>query len=155
MVQDLTMVARLFPQSAYYAVAVSAQNEWQYVLRTLPGAGAHMGPVESALRDFLSTLLDVQVNETVGQELRQLLACKPKMGGLGIMDPTILAAFAFETSKECCDHLTAALRNCVDVDIEQSFSERGQLDEARLFTHLAHRRRHWTCVIAFDMSARL
>ena len=56
-------IARQSPQTAYYGVVVSLQNEWQHICRTVPGAGTYMEPVEDALSSLISTLLDATLDD--------------------------------------------------------------------------------------------
>ena len=48
-VKTLARVALRYPQAAYAGLCMSLQAEWQYILRTVPGSGALMGPVENAI----------------------------------------------------------------------------------------------------------
>jgi len=76
-------IAKRYPQTAYYGLAISLQNEWQHVCRTVPTAGAFLDPLEKALSSFLSTMLDAPLDE----ELRTLLGHKVKQAGMGISKP--------------------------------------------------------------------
>ena len=52
-VRVLAKIARRHPQSSYAELVISLQSEWQYLQRTVPGAGTLMGPIEEALREKL------------------------------------------------------------------------------------------------------
>ena len=113
---EINVSGRSYPQSAYYGMSVSLQNEWQHVCRIVPGAGLALGPVEEALKSFLSTLLDVGLDAR--GNLRELLGHRVSNAGAGIGDPTKYAAKCLETSEECVSYLTTSLRlgNEIDVD---------------------------------------
>ena len=116
-VKILENIAKRYPQTAYYGLAVSLQNEWQHICRTVPHVGELMGPLEEALCSFLSTLLDVQLGED--GELRRLLSHKVKQAGMGILIPTESAEVAFATSTAASEMLVNALRQGLDLDIEE------------------------------------
>ena len=116
-VKILENIAKRYPQTAYYGLAVSLQNEWQHICRTVPHVGEFMGPLEEALCSFLSTLLDVPLGED-GQ-LRRLLSHKVKQAGMGILIPTESAEVAFATSTAASEMLVNALRQGLDLDIEE------------------------------------
>eukprot|EP00957_Ditylum_brightwellii_P093120 7089446-Ditylum_brightwellii.AAC.1 len=64
---------------------MSLQSKWQYLQRTVPGVGKHMGEIEQALSmEFLPALFGGPVDAN----LREVLMHSVKRGGLGIMDPT-------------------------------------------------------------------
>eukprot|EP00957_Ditylum_brightwellii_P056004 4244159-Ditylum_brightwellii.AAC.1 len=85
---------------------MSLQAEWQYLQRTVPGVGAHMGPLEEALqKEFLPALF----GESIGDDLRSLLCHSMKWAGLGVPNPTEAAERSHSTSVECCEVLVASL----------------------------------------------
>ena len=116
-VQILEEIAQRYPQTAYYGLAVSLQNEWQHVCRTVPGVGAYMDPLEAALSSFLSTLLDAPFDDD--GRLRTLLGHKVKQAGMGIPNPTAFAAKAYQTSRGACENLIAALKQRLDIDVAE------------------------------------
>ena len=110
-------IARRYPQTAYFGLAVSLQNEWQHVCRTVPGVELLMEPLEAALASFLSTLLDVEMDAR--GDLRTLLGHKVKQAGMGIPKPTVSAKTAFQTSEEASQLLISSLKLRLDVDVVQ------------------------------------
>ena len=101
-----------------------------HVCRTVPGAGAFLGPVETALCSYLSNMLDVPLD--ADGELRKLLGQKVKQGGMGIQNPTTLAEGWLETSLEVSEALISALKSGVDVNVEQhEISVRATRNQAR------------------------
>jgi hypothetical protein len=102
-VNILASVARRFPQTAYAGLTMSLQNEWQYVMRTVPGIAALFDPLEKAIRGrFLPALLEVP---SISAEMRQLMANGVKQAGLGIRNPVESADLFFGTSKDACEEL--------------------------------------------------
>lgn len=74
-----------------------------------------MEPLEQALISFLSTLLDLPVDE----ELRTLLGHKIKQAGLGIPNPTKFAEVAHDISKRTCRQIVSSLRHNYDLNIQE------------------------------------
>jgi hypothetical protein len=116
-VSVLEDIARRYPQTAYFGLAVSLQNEWQHVCRTVPGVELMMEPLEEALSSFLSTLLDVDMD--AAGDLRTLLGHKVKQAGMGIPKPTVSAKTAFKTSEEASQLLISSLKQRLDVDVDR------------------------------------
>lgn len=114
-VDVLADISRKYPQSAYYGLVASLQQEWQHVCRVVPEVGAYFGPVEDALKRFCCTLLDTTLDDQ--GDFRKLLSHKVKQAGLGIMDPTESAAHAFEVSERACTMLANAIRLGIDIDV--------------------------------------
>ena len=79
-IEVLERIGQHYPQSAYYGMSMSLQNEWQRVCPIVPGAGLMLGPVEEALKSFLFTLLEFGRDER--GNLRELLGHRVKMLGL-------------------------------------------------------------------------
>ena len=115
-VKTMEDIARRYPQTAYYGVAASLQNEWQHICRTVQGAGAYLEPLEDALASFLSTLLDAPLDDD--GKLRTLLGHKVKQAGMGIPKPTVSAESVFETSLSACSELIRSLRHRIDIDTD-------------------------------------
>jgi hypothetical protein len=129
-VATLEKISARYPQTAFYGLAVSLQNEWMHVCRTVPGAGAYLGPVETALCSYLSNMLDVPLD--ADGELRKLLGQKVKQGGMGIQNSTTSAEGWLEISLEASEALISALKSGVDVNVEQhETSVRATCNQAR------------------------
>ena len=90
--QDLGGNRPAIPQTAYYGIAGSLQNEWQHVCRTVSGVGAYLDPLEAALSSFLSTLLDTPLDDD--GKLQTLLGHKVKQARIGIPNLTAFTARA-------------------------------------------------------------
>ncbi|KAL3768952.1 hypothetical protein ACHAWO_004062 [Cyclotella atomus] len=106
-VKILASVARRFPQMAYAGLTISLQNEWQYVMRTVPGIAALFDPLEKEIRaNFLPALLEVP---SISAEMRQLMAQGVKQAGLGIRNPVESADLFFGASKDACEELVRSM----------------------------------------------
>ncbi|KAL7502374.1 hypothetical protein ACHAXN_001333, partial [Cyclotella atomus] len=106
-VKILASVARRFPQTAFAGKTISLQNEWQYVMRTVPGIAALFDPLEKEIRcTFLPSLLGVP---SISAEMRQLMANGVKQAGLGIRNPVESADLFFGTSKHACEELVRSM----------------------------------------------
>ena len=86
---------------------MSHQAEWQYLMRTVPGGGEYMVPVEKALADkFLPKML---VMESISGRLREILAILAKRLGLNIPNPTEAVEKIHHTSLACIKRLVDSL----------------------------------------------
>ena len=96
-----------YSQTAYEGLAMSLQEEWQYLLWTVPGVGEYMVPVEEALANkFLPKLLGLQ---SISGRLRKLLYLGAKRAGIGIPNPTEAADESHKTLQACCSRLVEFL----------------------------------------------
>jgi hypothetical protein len=121
-VQSLAQVARRYPQTAYAGLAMSLQQEWQYLQRVVPGCGAAFQPIEDALRDdFIPALLQGDKSETQ----RELTSLAVRHAGLGLPDPTSTAQANFSTSVACAKLLTRSLRAGRNLDATQHSAHAG------------------------------
>jgi hypothetical protein len=105
-VKALSMVARLFPQTAYAGFAKSLQAEWQYVQCVTPNLHQALAPIAQI---FLPALLNSTVDEIA--KLRPLIALPVQHGGLGILDPTTTTDHCFSASTATTNLLTEWLIN--------------------------------------------
>ena len=73
------------------------QLKWQYLIRTVPGVGTLMGPIEEALREkFFPALFG---GEEITADFRKILGHSVKHDGLGIPEPRLSAESAYNNSK--------------------------------------------------------
>jgi hypothetical protein len=109
-VQDLSMVATRYPQSAYAGFTKSLQAEWQYVQRVTPHLNQAFAPLELAIaQTFLPALLNCTIDEAA--HLRPLIALPVRQGGLGILDPTKTSDHCYSASTAITSLLTDSLVN--------------------------------------------
>ena len=95
----LAKIASKYPQSAYHGFVTSLQAEWQYLCRTTPGVGAHMGPVEDAIRKVMIPALLQLAPGAVSDDLRTLLSHGVKQGGINFRNPVEGADALFAASE--------------------------------------------------------
>jgi hypothetical protein len=121
-VESLAQVAKRYPQTAYAGLAMSLQQEWQYLQRVVPGCGAAFQPIEDALRDvFIPALLQGDPAETQ----REQTSLAVRHAGLGIPDPTSTAEANYSTSVACARLLTRSLRAGRNLDAHQHSAHAG------------------------------
>ena len=86
---------------------MSLQLKWQYLQRTVPGVGALVDLIESALGKNFSQ--DLFVGEEVYENLQQMLIHRVNWVGVGIPDPKKLVEQDHATSEEVCKALVESL----------------------------------------------
>ena len=143
-VNTLAKIANRYPQSAYAVLGMSLQLEWQYVKRTVPGVGSLMGPIEDSLREaFFPALFGV---EEVSVDLIKILGHSVKRGGLGILEPRLLAKRAYNISKASSEVLVGSCivgtdlkyvehKGCVRRAIADGKEQRKFLEKAVMTRH--------------------
>ena len=88
-IEVLSDIAKTEPHAAYSAYTHGLQHRWNFVMRTIPGISPLLRPLENAIKNiFLPALLRTLA---VGDEVRELLALPPRMGGMGITSPENLS----------------------------------------------------------------
>ena len=108
-VKSLARVATRYPQSAYAGFTQSLQSEWQYLSRCVKGVGAHLQPVEDAIREHLIPSLFQTTSDKVPEDMRLLLTHGVKQGGMNICNPVTAAERLNESSEEACAALVTSL----------------------------------------------
>ena len=80
----LAGIARTQPQAAHAAFTYGLRNRWSFGQRTLRTLGAHLQPLEDAIRlKFLPKPLGMD-SHAVSDNQRALLALPARLGGLGL-----------------------------------------------------------------------
>ena len=96
----LAEIARTQPQAAHAAFTYGLRNRWSFGQRTLRTLGAHLQPLEDAIRlKFLPKLFGMD-SHAVSDDQRALLALPARLGGLGLDNPVVEAPFKYADSKE-------------------------------------------------------
>ncbi len=84
--KTLSSIALSHPQEAYCAFTHGLKGKWSYLTRTTPGIGDLLQPLEKILReDFIPAITG---RPCPGDLERELLSLPPRLGGLGITDPS-------------------------------------------------------------------
>lgn len=103
----LSKIAENDPHSAFSAFTFGFKHKWSYLMRTVPGISDQFEPLEHVIREnFIPAL----IGSTCSDELRNLLALPPRLGGLGIINPAKLSDAEFRNSS-CLTEKLAKLIN--------------------------------------------
>ena len=94
-VTALAGVASTRPHAAYCAFTHSMIGRWMYVMRTIPDISPLFKPLEDAI--YLKLLPSFTGHSCCSSE-RELLSLPCRLGGLGIVNPTIIADSQFGAS---------------------------------------------------------
>ena len=105
------MITLIDPHSAYIAYTKGLQHKFSYTMRTIPGAGELLNPLEDTILHQL--IPAITEHQNCSSTERQLLSLPVRLGGLGITNPSEEADQEFENSSK----LTTALTNAI---IDQS-----------------------------------
>ena len=114
--------------AAYSAFCHGLIGKWTYLARTIPHSSELFTPLENAIRTiFLPSLTDQSpFNDTD----RNMLALPTRLGGLGIINPSLMSLYHYTTSV----NVTSALANLVITRATLMPSDLGiqQLEEKNL-----------------------
>ena len=98
-IKNLAAIADTQPQAVYAAFFHGTKNKWTYLCRTISGISHLLQPLEDAIQQKL--IPSIYTGQPPCSQLeRDLLSLPVKMGGMGLTNPTAVAEFEFETSKE-------------------------------------------------------
>ena len=120
-VRKLSEIAKTEPHAAYTAFTFGLKHKWNYVLRTIPGITELLQPLEECIRNEFMVV--ISNGHICSDDERDLLALPVRMGGLGIINPTVLT----ETEHSNSLKVTAALTKHI---IEQNTA--GEIDGSKL-----------------------
>ena len=94
--ENLAKIAKSDPHSALCAFTHGVRHKWSYIMRTLDGISELLKPLERCITEkFIPSLVGKEINETE----RKLLSLPPRMGGLGIINPSEISQTEYENSK--------------------------------------------------------
>ena len=116
-VSALAVVAATRPHTAYCAFTHGMIGRWiyTYVMRTVPNIGPLFQPLEDAIRlQFISAFTG---HGSCYMVEREVLSLPCRLGGLGIVNPTIVADLQYDASTK----ITNSLK---DLIIQQSVTAR-------------------------------
>ena len=130
----LSQVAAFDPHSAYVAFTSSLRHRYTYVMRTVADIGAIMQPLEDAIRYKLLPAL------TEGREVsdmeRDLISLPPRLGGLGIINPSVLSNVEYDLSRIATSELTEAIKKQL-TKLPDDFEEKTHADKQKAKMHRA------------------
>ena len=93
-VSCLAEVARSQPHAAYIILTHGLANKWTFLLRTIHIHQEQLQPLESTIRNHL--IPNITGRNSPGDQEKELLALPPRLGGLGIVNPTLTAQVEYE-----------------------------------------------------------
>jgi len=96
----LAEIARTQPQAAHAAFTHGLRSRWSFGQRTLEGLGAHMQPMEDAIRRKFLPKLFGEEKLDLSDDQRALLALPARLGGMGIDNPAADAPSKYADSQE-------------------------------------------------------
>ena len=103
----LATVARTQPHAAYTAFTKAFVGRLVFIAHCVPNVSSFLAPVEEAiLSKFLPSLTG---RSSPSDDVRALLALPPRLGGLGIINPTASLKEEYAHSKSVCAPLTALI----------------------------------------------
>ena len=85
-VRRLSEFAKTEPHAAYTAFTFGIKHRWTYIARTIPNIAEAFQPLENAIRNHF--IPAISKRHQCSDHERDLLALPPRLGGLGIINPT-------------------------------------------------------------------
>ena len=107
-VNRLTEIAQTDPHAAYAAFVFGLRHRWNFIQRTTPTAGEHMGPLREAIRNRLIPTLTKHEFNDLEMELVSLPA---RYGGMTFDDPVADSSRKHDDSLKCTAMFTNLLLN--------------------------------------------
>ena len=103
----LSDIAKSQPHAAHAAFTHGFVHKFSFLCRTIPNIEGYLHPLENCIRsNFIPSL----TGRSPPNDLeRDLLGLPPRLGGLGITNPTMLSSGEFEASKS----ISAPLSNLI------------------------------------------
>ena len=97
------------PHAAYCGLTHGLKSMWNYAMRTTPGTGKFLSPIENIIRHkFLPALTG---RSAISDSERELLALPCQLGGLGIPDLTKSSSWHYQASLDNCRPLVNVILN--------------------------------------------
>ena len=95
------------PHAAYAAFTHGLSSKWVYFARTIPDISDLLKPLENAIRTCFLTSLTGQ--NALSDDMRTLLSLPVRLGGLGIIDPSLNSDYHFSSSVMITDPLVSLI----------------------------------------------
>lgn len=108
-IRRLAKIATIEPHAAYTALTFGIRHRWNYLMRTVPGIGHLLEPLEQTIKRELLPALAGGRNPTDVE--RSIFELPPRKGGLGIPNPCKLADIEYENSIKLTAGLTQQIIN--------------------------------------------
>jgi hypothetical protein len=101
-VENLAEMAKSDPHSAFSAFTHGLRHKWSYTMRTVNGISDQLKPLENSIMNkLIPSLTGKQINDTE----RKLISLPPRLGGLGIIDPSEISQFEYNNSNQLTSQL--------------------------------------------------
>jgi hypothetical protein len=95
-IKVLSDLAKLEPHAAYTAFTSCIRHRYTFYMRTIPNIESLLQPLEDAINSLLIPALTEGRHHTADE--RALLSLPPRLGGMGIINPTHICQQEFEFS---------------------------------------------------------
>ena len=106
--KSLSNIATSQPHAAFAAYTHGMMSKWSYISRTIPDISNHLRSLEDTIRsDFIPSITG---RPPPNDSVRNLLALPARLGGLGILDPSLCLDDEFNASTK----VTAPLINLME-----------------------------------------
>ena len=106
--KSLSNIATSQPHAAFAAYTHGMMSKWSYISRTIPDISNHLRSLEDTIRsDFIPSITG---RPPPNDSVRNLLALPARLGGLGILDPSLRSDDEFNASTK----VTAPLINLME-----------------------------------------
>ena len=103
----LSSIAETHPQAAYAGFTHGLVSKWTYLTRTIKDVGPLLQPLEDIIKTkFLPALSG---KPAPSDEMRDLFGLPCRLGGLGIVNPTRIAAAEYAASKDTTDPIVRSI----------------------------------------------
>ena len=96
--KSLSNIAASQPHAAFAAYTHGMVSKWSYISRTIPDISNHLWSLEDTIRsDFIPSITG---RPPPNDSVRNLLALPARLGGLGILDPSLRSDDEFNASTQ-------------------------------------------------------
>ena len=106
-IEALAEIAVTQPHAAFAAFTHCVKHKWNFIVRTTPGIGDLLQPLEDKIVNCL--LPAITGRDTLSSIERELLALPARLGGMGIPNPTLQAHASYLGSKRITAPLAALI----------------------------------------------
>ena len=130
-IECLSSFALTVPHASYSAFVHGIRHKWTYVMRTIEGISDLLLPLEKVIREKLIPAL---CGKVVNDLERKLLALPPRLGGMGIINPSDASQFEYESSCKLTDQQQQFIVDQVDngeIDVNALTKAKLKIKESR------------------------
>ena len=128
-IKVLSDLAKFEPHAAYTAFTSCIRHRYTFYMRTIPNIESLLQPLEDAINSLLIPALTEGRHHTADE--RALLSLPPRLGGMGIINPTRICQQEFEFSMMATNQLATAIKERTDLPTEFNSECRTRRSEIR------------------------